>query len=145
MWSQYLDIGAWIPVRVIDDNTICASQVDSKSAHTSGEQEDKYAGILDGKRRVIKRSECMPSAAVVTIVMCTCITFFRNQPLPPIAHSLWLFKPCSVNERTNLIESFDHGLARSYWCSPIHPEVGVPLRNDKSFQNVQHLLEAEHN
>lgn len=32
MWSQYLDVIVRIPVRVVDDDGICARQVDAKAS-----------------------------------------------------------------------------------------------------------------
>lgn len=93
-----LNIGTWIPVWVINDNSVGSCQVDSKSSYAGSEQENKDTGILSRDRRAIacfSPSQLPLSSSLLSISQSSTFPFYTVIHIPILSS----FFPNGLNNK----------------------------------------------
>ncbi len=111
----YLDVVVWVPIRVVDDDSVGGCQVDAQTPCSGGQEENK----LRSTRSCSERKE---KDFVKTKHPLCCCYFMEMDSIFPLT-----------------IESIDGFLPHPSSHPSVYPFILVPLILQKVFQQIQHL------
>lgn len=111
----YLDVVVWVPVRVVDDDSVSCCQIDAQTPCSGGQEENK----LRSTRSCSERKE--KDFVKTKHPLCCC----------------YLMEMGSIFPLT--IESIDGFLPHPSSHPSVYPFILVPLILQKVFQQIQHL------